>query len=479
MGADSLVVGLTGPWPTNVETAWLRKWTPFGVILFSRNVTGPVQLQKLCSYLRSIVPELQIMADHEGGPVSQLAAALGRPPSAWTLGKINDVDLTRRVHEKSAQLMVAAGVTWVLAPCADVMTNPHNPVIGVRAFGKDSRMVSRHVQAAVQGLLAGGIQVCLKHWPGHGSTGQDSHLVRSVLTLDSLDEAAPPFHAGLGVGAAAVMVGHLCTGRDADNPSSLPATLDSHFLEITRENLSNNREQAISLIADDITMGGLREGMSEIGVEVEGDIGKGLLEPAVLPLSWFEALVDAGCDLLLIRGLPLAAFPVEIGSELDDPLPQTVAGELINDVPEYQETRRRASVPPEFFNPEECVLWVDLTGGDRWAVAAGTGHGREMELSEVLNKSFGKVSKVLDNHKNTGLKGPFTNVVLVSHRPLAWDTHGIPAWLEELAAMGRIVVMGHPSLEKDFSEALSSNLKSGWQIWPLYDVTGCDLAPQG
>jgi len=472
MDADKLIVGLAGSWPTALEMAWLQKWRPCGVILFSRNVTGPTQLKKLCSYLNSLVPGLQIMADHEGGPVSQLAAALGRPPAAWTLGAIDDVDLTRRVHEQTARLMVGAGVTWVLAPCADVMVNPHNPVIGVRAFGNSVDGVSRHVQAAVSGLLDGGVKVCLKHWPGHGSAGQDSHLESAVTDKSTMAEDAVPFHAGLSAGAGAVMVGHLYPGED----SILPATLDSQFLERTREKLSGGTSDFL-LVADDITMGGLRKPMADAGVGVASDTGEGLLEPTDLPCGWFEALDSAGCDLLLIRGLPLLAFPVDAPPGETVPVLPEEGIDASAAVAEYEESRLRAGCDTEFFRNDGPVLWVDLTRGDRWAVASGTQHGQERALSEVLDSAFVDVVKVSDVG-NGSLKGAsFARLVVVSHRPLAWDSSNPPAWLADLADKGHAIVMGHPSLEADFFAALTPHLKANWLISPVYDVTGGDLRP--
>jgi len=471
MGADKLVVGLAGPWPSLLEISWLKKWQPYGVILFSRNVTGPAQLNKLCSYLQVLVPGLQIMADHEGGPVSQLAQALGRPPAAWTLGKIDDTDLTRRVHERTAELMVAAGVNWVLAPCADVMTHPRNPVIGVRAFGADVNIVSRHVRAAVQGLLAGGVQVCLKHWPGHGSSGQDSHLERAIMAPELVKQAAIPFHAGLAAGAKAMMVGHLCAGEG----TALPATLDADFLAATRRDLTGADGSTPLIIADDITMGGLREPMASLGVSLLSDSGKGLLEPVDLPLAWLEALVKAGCDLLLIRGLPLCAFPVSTDEVIDSEYLPPIEDVPVVHIGPYEETRSQSAIGEDFFSLDKSVLWVDLTVGDRWAVAAGSGLGQERALEDVLDRFFGAVVRVIEGHCGSETEKSFSRVVLVSHRPISWDLGNPPAWLADLADSGQIVVMGHPSLEADFFAALPADLKAEWQITPVFDVTGADL----
>ena len=83
--AARLVVGLAGPRLHDAERAWLVRWRPAGVILFSRNVTGADLLRDLVRDVRAaLAPGAEICVDHEGGPVSFLQAAAGRPPAAAT-----------------------------------------------------------------------------------------------------------------------------------------------------------------------------------------------------------------------------------------------------------------------------------------------------------------------------------------------------------------------------------------------------------
>ena len=91
-------------------------------------------------------------------------------------------------------------MNWNLAPVADVNV-PANPVIGTRAFGSDAELVARHVAAYVRGLQSRHVAACAKHFPGHGSTTQDSHLVLPALVGDVAD-GLPPFRAAIAAGVA-------------------------------------------------------------------------------------------------------------------------------------------------------------------------------------------------------------------------------------------------------------------------------------
>ena len=209
------LVGLQGPALQSEERELLRELQPVGVLLLSRNVTGWDQLKELCKQIREVLTSPHssplIAADQEGGAVSVLASAVGRPPSPAALGLADDCDLSWRVHRESARRAKAVGVNYLLAPVADV-DRPGNPVIGIRAFGREEPLVSRHVAAAVRGLRDGGVLSCAKHWPGHGLPAVDSHLASVRLQLsrtqwERIDR--PPFAAAIEEGVETVMVGHL------------------------------------------------------------------------------------------------------------------------------------------------------------------------------------------------------------------------------------------------------------------------------
>jgi len=99
-----------------------------------------------------------------------------------------------------------------LAPVADVDTNPRNPVIADRSFGRTPSEVSAMAAAFARGLQQEGVAACAKHFPGHGDTAVDSHLSLPLLphSLARLEQVElPPFQALAAQGIAAVMVAHL------------------------------------------------------------------------------------------------------------------------------------------------------------------------------------------------------------------------------------------------------------------------------
>ena len=167
-----------------------------------------------------------VALDEEGGDVTRLEAASGSSlPGNAALGAADDVDLTGAVAAALGGVLRSVGVDLDLAPCADVNSDPANPVIGVRSFGADPGLAARHTAAFVSGLQGAGVAACAKHFPGHGAVAVDSHL--DLPTVDApaaalADRELVPFRAAIDAGVAAVMPGHLLVpALDGDRPASV------------------------------------------------------------------------------------------------------------------------------------------------------------------------------------------------------------------------------------------------------------------
>ncbi|MEU6781084.1 glycoside hydrolase family 3 N-terminal domain-containing protein [Nonomuraea angiospora] len=233
--ADAVLFpGFAGHMPPD----WLRRRLGeglAGVVLFSRNIADPAQVARLTAALRAENPSVLVGTDEESGEVTRLEVATGSSrPGGYALGVVDDVALTEALAGDLGGDLAAAGITLDFAPSADVNSNPDNPVIGLRAFGADPALVSRHTRAFVRGLQSAGVAACAKHFPGHGDTSVDSHHGVPVVA-DGIEDALLPFREAIKEGVKAVMTGHLLVpSYDAE----LPATLSPKVLTgLLREEL--------------------------------------------------------------------------------------------------------------------------------------------------------------------------------------------------------------------------------------------------
>lgn len=277
-------------WPGFVGTevpAWLQGALAnglAGVVYFSHNIDpdAPGQVAALSAAIRAANPAAVIGVDEEGGNVTRLQARDGSTvPGAAVLGALNSLPTTEAAGRAIGRLCRDAGVTLTIAPVADVNTNPLNPVIGVRAFGADTALVSAHTAAAVAGIQELRVGACAKHFPGHGDTISDSHMdvARVELTMDQMREFhLPPFKAAADAGAAAMMSAHIVIPELGAEPATLNPRASALLREMGFEGV---------LITDALDMAAIR-----------ATVGAG--EGAVLAIL-------AGNDLLCV-GNPLNAY---------------------------------------------------------------------------------------------------------------------------------------------------------------------------
>lgn len=209
-----------------------------GVTLFGRNVIDddPVEgLAALASQLRRERPDLIIAIDEEGGDVTRLETRTGSITlGAASLGVIDDVEVTRRSASLLASRLAAGGINVNFAPVADLLSERDNPVVGARSFSADPDLAARHVAASVKGHLDRGVAPTAKHFPGHGGTVDDSHLVVPVVSTEAgllRRRELVPFQAAIAAGVPMIMTGHLrVLALDPERPATLSPVIITELL---------------------------------------------------------------------------------------------------------------------------------------------------------------------------------------------------------------------------------------------------------
>jgi len=184
-----------------------------GVIFFSRNVGQPAEVAELSNAIKHQAGRpISIALDQEGGKVARLRQGFSELPSMRALGETGSTSLARELGALMGRELRAVGFDLNYAPVLDVDTNPDNPVIGSRSFGRTPELVSEFGLALLTGLESAGVAACGKHFPGHGDTSQDSHLElpRLLHSLERLQRVElQPFAAAVAAGIPALMTAHV------------------------------------------------------------------------------------------------------------------------------------------------------------------------------------------------------------------------------------------------------------------------------
>lgn len=285
-----------------------------GVVLFDydvpaqkpvRNIESPQQLKKMVEQLQTLADiPLIVSIDQEGGRVARLKPRHGFPEtvSAQYLGTLDSADSTRYYSRRIAETLQKMGINVNLAPVVDIDLNPENPVIGglERSFSADPETVVRHAEIVIRTMHEHHILTTLKHFPGHGSSEDDSHLgVTDVTAFWTEDELIPYRRLIEADLADMVMTAHIFNARI---DSVYPATLSQAAIDgILRDSLGFDGV----VMSDDMMMGAIRKhyGLETAikqallaGVDILSFANNSVYDPDIVPKAHkiIKKLVDEG-----------------------------------------------------------------------------------------------------------------------------------------------------------------------------------------
>ena len=215
----------------------IRKRHIGGVVLFDydvasaspvRNIESAAQVTRLVDELQAMAPiPLFVAIDQEGGRICRLKPARGFPRSvsAAHLGRLDNADSTRLAAGATAALLRSLKINMDFAPDVDLNTNPDNPVIGRldRSFSENPDVVTRQAGLFVDEFHKAGIVPVLKHFPGHGSSTQDTHKDFTDVTATWSKTELEPYRNLVRDGYDdAVMTAHVFNaGLDSLHPATL------------------------------------------------------------------------------------------------------------------------------------------------------------------------------------------------------------------------------------------------------------------
>ncbi|MEA2787538.1 MAG: beta-N-acetylhexosaminidase [Candidatus Eremiobacteraeota bacterium] len=225
-------VGFTGATAPSAPLDALRTFSPGAIILFARNAGTAEELRELVAALRDVAsPAPLIAVDQEGGRVERVRSGVAALPSAMAVGATGDAALAERLGTLLGRDLAALGIDVDLAPVADLSLQPRSTVVATRSYGDDPERVAEFVIAFARGLERGGVAAALKHFPGHGSTSEDSHVALPRVTAGAATLRARdlvPFTRALSEHAPSiVLTAHVILDAfDAQRPATLsPAVL--------------------------------------------------------------------------------------------------------------------------------------------------------------------------------------------------------------------------------------------------------------
>lgn len=228
MSLGPVMLDLVGTSITPEEREMLKHPQTGGVILFTRNYESPEQIAALVAEIHSLrSPHLLVSVDHEGGRVQRFRDGFTHIPPAAVYGKAyaEDKKKAKQLAHKCGWLMAAecraVGIDMSFAPVLDIGIGVSG-VIGDRAYHSKPEIIAQLAHEYMSGMNQAGMSATGKHFPGHGSVKEDSHIghpVDSRSLEDIMMEDVIPFERMIHFGLAAVMPAHVVYPAVDDKPA--------------------------------------------------------------------------------------------------------------------------------------------------------------------------------------------------------------------------------------------------------------------
>ena len=215
----------------------LGEYAVGGLIYDADNIQSETQLTEMLQNTRNYSKyPVFLGVDEEGGDISRVAESglVENVGSASEIGAAGDTQKAKEAGTAVGTYLAGFGFDLNFAPVADVNLI-EDSIIGERTFGNDAALVGGMVAANVEGMQDAGVSACLKHFPGIGSTTEDTHagMAGSERTLEEFTQTEfTAFKAGMDAGAEFIMVSHLSVpGITGDNtPSSISSIVITDVL---------------------------------------------------------------------------------------------------------------------------------------------------------------------------------------------------------------------------------------------------------
>ena len=256
----AFICGVRGQKLLKNEINFLKKYRPWGIILFSRNIKTIKQTQKLTESVKKIFKNkyYPILIDEEGGRVTRLRNFIDS--SIFTAKYFGDLFTKNPIKFKIyyniyvkqiSYLLKTLGININTVPVLDLRRNFTHKIIDDRSYSNKRYIVSKIGNTCIDEFHKNKIATVIKHIPGHGLAKVDSHKNMPIIRNDFKYLLKNDFKIFTNKKSLFAMTGHLLFEKiDANNT----VTHSKKIIKIIRDNI---RFKNI-IISDDISMKALK-----------------------------------------------------------------------------------------------------------------------------------------------------------------------------------------------------------------------------
>ena len=256
----SFITGIKSTTLSIKEKKFLQQYKPWGVILFSRNITSLKQAKKLTDQIKKIYKDKNypILIDQEGGRVNRLKKIFNTDPlTGEFFGKLYLKDRKKFYNyykifiKQTSFLLKSIGANINTLPVLDLRLKGSSSIIGNRSFSKDPKVVSKIGDICIINFHSNNIGTVIKHIPGHGLAKVDSHKLTPTVNKNFKYLIKNDFSTFKNKSSLFAMTAHIIY-RNIDKTNT--ATHSKKIIQLIRNNIKFKN----IIMSDDISMKSLK-----------------------------------------------------------------------------------------------------------------------------------------------------------------------------------------------------------------------------
>ena len=261
----SFIVGIKSTKLSTKEKIFLKRYKPWGVILFTRNIKDIKQTFNLTSSIRKIFNDKRypILIDQEGGRVNRLKNIISFDNLTSEffgdryIKNFKEFKFIYKLFiDKTSYLLKLIGININTSPVLDLRVKGASNIIGDRSFSKDPRIVSKIGDYCIQYLHENGIGSIIKHIPGHGHAKVDSHIFTPTINKKKKYLFKKDFAAFKNKKAFFAMTGHIIFSK-IDKKNTV--THSKKLIELIRKSIGFKS----IILSDDLSMKSLKGNLKD------------------------------------------------------------------------------------------------------------------------------------------------------------------------------------------------------------------------
>ena len=261
----AFIVGIKSLKLSNNEIVFLKKYKPWGVILFLRNIKSIKQAKSLTDNIRRIFKDRNypILIDQEGGRVNRLSNIISFDNlTSEYFGNLYEKDkmklniIYKLFIDNTSHLLKLIGANINTLPVLDLRVKGASNIIGDRSFSNNVNTVSKMGDLCIKLFKDNSIGTVIKHIPGHGLAKVDSHNFTPIVNQSIKHLKKNDFSAFKKKNCFFAMTGHVIY-KNLDQFNT--ATHSKKVVSYIRNNIGFKN----ILISDDLSMKSLKNNMKD------------------------------------------------------------------------------------------------------------------------------------------------------------------------------------------------------------------------